>query len=341
MKNKNKVIFILVIFYFLSGCGQFRTTNEKDVLFEIKKGENFDEVVKKLKDEKIIKNTFLFKWQASFINPKKPVKYGIYLIKKREKNSSLIKKIFSGKSYSVNVTIPEGSNVFDIARILENKNLVKREEFLKELKNPDLLSEAGLSANDVLEGYLYPDSYSIPLNYTPKQIISVFIKRFKEAVNNEVINAAKKRKLDFKKVLILASIIEKEAKYEFEKPIIAGVYYNRLKKGYKLQADPTLIYGLILDGKYDGNIKKSHFSYDSKYNTYKHYGLPPTPICNPAKSSILAAIFPADVDYLYFVAKPDGTHYFSKTLEEHNRAVHQYQILPAIERREKKLKSIN
>lgn len=324
---------LIVGFVLLSGCVSLRTLNEKEVLFEIRKGENFNSVVKRLREEKIIKNSFFFTLEAKFLNPKLNIKYGVYEIGRHEKYSSILKKFFSGKSFSVVVTIPEGYNIFDIASLLESKKIVRREDFLNELKNPRLLSFVGLSKNDSLEGYLYPDTYSIPSNFTPYQIILIFLKRFKEVVDEEMLKAIKKRKLTLNEVLTMASIVEKEAKFDFEKPIIAGVYYNRLKLGYKLQADPTLIYALILNGSYTGNIKKQHFSLDSKYNTYKYRGLPPSPICNPDKTSILAAIFPAKVDYLYFVAKPDGTHYFSRTLAEHNRAVMEYQIKPAIERR--------
>ena len=332
-----RYLFFLLCSFLLLSCSLFKTVNTKDVLFEIKKGETFSSVTSRLKEEKIIKDEALFSFYSKFVNPSRKFKYGIYLIKKGESYGSVIRKFSRGKSYSINITIPEGYNIFDIANLLESKNLVRKEDFLKELKSEELLRYAGLSKKDSLEGYLYPDSYSIPLNYNAKQIVTIFIDRFKEVVNEEILNVIKKRGLSLQYVLTMASIIEKEAKFDFEKPIISGVYYNRIYKGYKLQADPTIIYALLLDNKYDGNIRKSHLDYDSKYNTYKYFGLPPGPICNSGKSSILAAIFPADVDYLYFVAKPDGTHHFSKTLQEHNEAVRIYQILPAIERRRQRL----
>ncbi|MCX7820342.1 MAG: endolytic transglycosylase MltG [Brevinematales bacterium] len=330
--------FLLVLVLFCS-CSVYKTENKEDVLFEIKRGESFSSVVKRLVEEKIISHPRVFKFQAKLSGSSKNLKFGIYLIKKNESYSSIINKFYSGKSYSINVTIPEGYNIFDIADLLESKNLVKKEDFLKTLRDKDLLDYAGLNKGQSLEGYLFPDSYSIPLNYSPKQIAKMMITRFKEVVNDEILNVIKSKNITLNKVLTMASIIQKEARFEHEMPIISGVYYNRIEKRYKLQADPTLIYALILDGKYDGNIRKSHFDYHSKYNTYRYYGLPPGPICNSGKMAILAAIYPAKVDYLYFVAKPDGTHYFSKTLEEHNKAVHLYQIIPAIERRKQRLNS--
>ncbi len=336
----NYRFFFLQLFLFsLFGCSLFRTSNTSDTLFEIKKGESFGSVLKRLREENIVSQPLIFRWQAVVIGNKNKLKFGIYQIKRHEAYSSVLKKFYTGKSYSINITIPEGYNIFEIATLLENKGLVKKEVFFSELKNPEILSLLGLPKNSSIEGYLFPDSYSIPLNYNAHQIIKIFVNRFKEIVNEELLNVIKKRGLNLKEVLTMASIIEKETRLEFEKPIISGVFYNRIRKGYKLQADPTLIYALMLDNKYDGNIRKRDFEYDSKYNTYKYFGLPPGPICNPGKASILAAIFPADVDYLYFVAKPDGSHHFSTTLEEHNKAVRVYQIMPAIERRNQRLKN--
>ncbi|MGC8765427.1 MAG: endolytic transglycosylase MltG [Brevinematia bacterium] len=325
------------LFFLISACSFLKTENNSDVLFEIKKGENFSSVVKRLKEERIVSNPFLFRWQARITGSLHKLKFGIYQIKAHESYSSVIKKFYNGKSFAVNLTIPEGYNIFEIAELLESKNLIKKELFLSELKNPELLRYLNLPPSASMEGYLFPDSYSIPLNYSGYQIVKIFLDRFKEIVNEEILNMIRKRGLNLKEILTMASIIEKEAKFDFEKPIISGVYYNRIRKGYRLQADPTLIYALMLDNKYDGNIRKRDFEYDSRYNTYKHFGLPPGPICNPGKTSILAAIFPADVEYLYFVAKPDGTHHFSKTLEEHNKAVRAFQIIPAQERRKQRL----
>ena len=167
----------------------------------------------------------------------------------------------------------------------------------------------------------------IPLNYKSHEIVQILINHFKSIITEDYKNQIQKKGLTLNTVLTMASIIEREAKVEFEKPIISGVYYNRLKQRIMLQADPTLIYALLLEGKYDGDIKFSDFNNSSLFNTYKYYGLPPCPIANPGKTAILAAIYPANVDYIYFVAKPDesGQHIFSKTLTEHNRAVELYR----------------
>jgi len=152
------------------------------------------------------------------------------------------------------------------------------------------------------------------------------VKQFRKVVTPEMIEAFRSQRLSLLEAVTMASIVEKETGVEYEKPIIAGVIYNRLRMRMKLQVDPTLIYMRLLDGTWDGNIRKRDFTNPSPYNTYMHYGLPPAPIANPGKSSLLAVAFPAKTDYLYFVAKGDGSHYFSSTLQEHNQAVQRYQL---------------
>lgn len=319
-------------------CSDKITLNHQEIIFEIKKGDSIHTISRKLTEQKIISDAGAFELQARLMGKASKLKYGVYLIRKDEKYSSVINSFSSGESYTVRLTIPEGFNSFQIADLIEQKGFGKKEVFLNALKDPALLGQIGLNKGDSIEGFLYPDTYMIPENYPEEKIAALMINQFKKIINQDVIDAIKSRNLSIMKVLNMAAIVEKEAKLEYEKPIIAGVYYNRLKKGMKLQADPTLIYALLLDGKYDGDIKFKDFNYDSKYNTYRYYGMPPGPIANPGRTSILAAIYPADVDYYYFVAKPDGSHAFSATLQEHNQAVYQYQKLPAIERRKQRNK---
>ncbi len=322
---------------FLAACADV-TVNQNDASFEIKKGESIREIAKDLKHDNIIKNPLRFQITAKLMRHDRDFKFGIYQIKKGETYSDLISKFALGQTYSIKITIPEGYNLFQIADLLAEKNIVSQADFLKECSNADYLSEYKLGGLKSIEGLVYPDTYLIPIGYTSVKIIPLFLEQFDRVVDKSMMEQINKKNpggTGLKKVLIMASIVEKEAKFEFEKPIIAGVYYNRLKKGMKLQADPTLIYALMLTGNYDGEIHYRDFNIDSRYNTYKYYGMPPGPIANPDRTSILAAIYPADVEYLYFVAKPDGTHYFSKTLDEHNKAVWEYQKLPAIERRKR------
>ncbi len=330
-----KVLFIVFLCFSIAGCATELTVNKDNVLFEIKKGESFHNITKRLKSENIIKNTTRFQILAKLMRKDMNFKFGVYQIKKGERYIDLIDKFASGDTFSIKITIPEGYNIYQIASVLSENGLISEEEFLETCKDKELISEFNLKKNPTLEGYLYPDTYYIPLNYEKKKIIRLFLDNFNRIIDNDFLTKIHQKGLTLNNVMIMASIIEKEAKQEFEKPIIAGVYYNRLKKGMRLQADPTLIYALTLTGTYNGSIGFKDFNIDSKYNTYKYYGMPPGPIANPGRASILAAIFPTDVGYLYFVAKPDGSHYFSSTLEEHNKAVYLYQKLPAYEKRRK------
>lgn len=322
-----------LVFSGLCGCAADLTSNDQDVLFEVKKGDSVASVARRMKNERIIRNPTRFQILAKLMGKDGQFKFGTYEIKKHEKYKVLIRKFASGDTYSIRLTVPEGYTIFQIAELIEKKGLGTRQEFIALCRKPENLAKAGLLPGASLEGYLYPDTYQIPMDYRASQVLDMMLNRFFEVVNSDMRAQISAKGLTLEKVLAMASIVEREARKDAEKPVIAGVYYNRLKVGMKLQADPTLIYALILAGGYDGDIRFRDFALDSKYNTYKYYGLPPAPIANPGKSAILAAIYPASVDYLYFVAKSDGTHQFSKTLQEHNAAVYQYQKLPAMERR--------
>ncbi len=323
---------VLVLAALLTGCGG-STINREKILFEVKKGDRFPTVARRLQEQGIVDNPRSLVTIARLRFRANALKYGVYQIEPRESYSRLVDRLTSGQSFSHRLTIPEGSTVFQIADILETKGLVNRQSFISACSNRKFLTQVGLQAPGWLEGFLFPDTYQIPLNYSEDQIIQLLIDNFLRAVDADTRRQAARRGMDLKKVVTLASIIEKEAGQEFEKPIISGVFHNRMRQRYRLQSCATLIYALTLDGRYDGNIRNRDFVFPSKYNTYQVFGLPPGPIANPGRTSILAAIYPADTGYLYFVSKQDGTHHFSRTLAEHNAAVQKYQIQPAVESR--------
>ncbi len=317
------VLIILAGVVLVSSCSRDFTQNTQEVLFEVKSGDGFSTVAARLKTMGVINDVNRFKVLAKLMGKDRDLKVGVYAIQPHESYRDLISQLASGVSYSIKVTIPEGYNMFEIAAVLSNKSICTKESFLAECRNPEFLSRYGLPIDASLEGYLYPDTYYIPPNYSARKVVEMMLKNFDSVVDDQMKRKIAERGSTLNEILTMASIVEKESAIEYEKPWIAGVYYNRLKIRMMLQADPTLIYALTLAGIYDGNIRFRHFEYDSAYNTYKYYGLPPYPIANPGRTSILAAIFPASVDYLYFCANPDGsgTHTFSRTLEEHNRAV--------------------
>ncbi|MCP2604312.1 endolytic transglycosylase MltG [Candidatus Aminicenantes bacterium AC-708-M15] len=209
---------------------------------------------------------------------------------------------------------------------IEKKLEIPKEKFIEASKRTSLIREFDKEAED-LEGYLYPETYHFPKGIDVNKIIETMVSQFKRIFKDEWRKRASELGMSIREIVILASLIEKETSVPEEKPLISAVFHNRLKKGMKLECDPTIIYALKKEGKYENKIRTRDKKFDSPYNTYVYYGLPPGPICNPGKESLKAALFPASVKYLYFVSKNDGTHYFSLSLKEHNRAVRKYQKL--------------
>jgi UPF0755 protein len=217
-------------------------------------------------------------------------------------------------------TIPEGFTARQIGELYDKKGLLNMHEFLEAAGDSDIAGHYGISGPG-LEGYLYPDTYQFGLGLSPKAVINVMVKRFQEVID-PFRARAKELGMTIEEVVILASIVEKETGRAEERPLIASVFLNRLKKRMRLESDPTVIYGL---NGFNGNLTKKDLTAYTPYNTYVIPGLPPGPIANPGMEAIRAVLYPAESDYLYFVSKNDGTHHFSKTLSEHNRAVEIYQ----------------
>jgi UPF0755 protein len=219
--------------------------------------------------------------------------------------------------------VPEGYTLSQISEVIAQSNLGNRDEFYRSASDPVLTRQMGVDA-DTFEGYLFPDTYFFSKGVKPRKIIHTMLHRFQSVFTKEWKNRAEKLGFSIHQVVTLASIIEKETGAPFERPLISSVFHNRLKKGMRLESDPTVIYSI---DQFDGNITREHLNEPTPYNTYKIRGLPPGPIANPGKKALEAALFPADTPYLYFVSKRDRTHKFSTNIMEHNRAVRKYQLL--------------
>ncbi len=241
------------------------------------------------------------------------LKPGEYKIPLYSTPSDILTQIFKGQVITYTLTIPEGSTIYEIAEKLERLKLAKKEEVLKLVKNPSFIKSLGLEVPS-LEGYLFPNTYIFTRHDNLTTIISTMVREFKKRFKPEWVSIAKDMGFTVHQVVTLASIVEKEATRDEERPIIAGVFINRLKIGMPLQSDPTAVYDIP---DFKGPIRKSHLQRESPYNTYIIKGLPPSPICNPGLASIKAVLFYKKVPYLYFVSKGDGTHFFSKTYNEH------------------------
>ena len=230
-------------------------------------------------------------------------------------------RIVRGDVYTIALTIPEGYNIFEIAQAVESAGLGKRDAFLSAARSQTALI-ADLSPNaPSLEGYLFPDTYRFARHVAPPDILAAMIKRFRQVAGKLGLS----NEPDLARTIILASLVEKEVKQDSERPLVAGVFENRLAHSMPLATDPSVIYAAMLEGRYRGAIYASDLQADSPYNTYRHAGLPPGPICNPGVAALKAAIAPASTNYLYFVADAQGHSRFSATLKEHSEQVESYR----------------
>jgi UPF0755 protein len=291
-----------------------------DQVFVVKEGESLKEVAEGLGERGIVKSKRLFVLWVKLTGHTKQIKAGEYELSARMPPLEILKKLEKGMVITYAVTVPEGFTMEQIADLLASKGLVKKAQFLDLARDPKVLRHYGITGPS-LEGYLFPDTYHFSRGLPPLTLIDVMVKRFWQMVG-PLRKRADEVGMKMKDVVILASIVEKETGRSEERPTVASVFLNRLKRGMRLDSDPTVIYGL---GEFDGHLKKDDLSRKTPYNTYVIRGLTPGPIANPGLDAIKAVLYPAQTDYLYFVSKNDGSHYFSKTLAEHNRAVEMYQ----------------
>lgn len=288
--------------------------------FEIVQGDTFSSINYRLAQEKIVYSSRIFHQFTKFQNKMTNFKAGVYEIKPGLTMDQTLLLLTSGKSITIKVTIPEGKNLFEIAQILkENGVISSQEDFVALAKNEKFVNSLGIKASRI-EGYLYPDTYNFSPNSSPKTIIENMYSIFKSNIKTVDYTSSN---FTLHEIITLASVVEKETGAKFERPMIAGVFLNRLKKNMRLQSDPTTIYGIYEN--YDGNLRKKDLLEKTPYNTYKISGLPVGPISNPGIESIKAILNPASHKYLYFVSKNDGTHIFSETYKMHNQAVEEWQ----------------
>ncbi len=295
-------------------------------IITIDKGSSITRVSKILEREGVIKSSEFFKIAYKLYFRGRVINAGDFKFDKPLSIIDVLKKLISEYGILVSFTIKEGDSIFDIAERLEKNSIFKKKYFLNFVReNTYFISDLAPRAKS-LEGYLYPDTYKFSKGIGIRKLVSIFVENFRKNFFPVWNKRPKSYMFTINETVTLASLIEKETSSKRERSIISSVFHNRLKKGMLLQCDPTFIYALKLDGVWRGKIGYKEIKYNSPYNTYLYKGLPPGPIANPGIESIKAAIYPKLTKYLYFVSKNDGTHYFSKTLKEHNRAVYNYQI---------------
>jgi UPF0755 protein len=253
------------------------------------------------------------------------LKAGEYRFDRAMTPFEVIDTIARGEVYVISVTFPEGQTIAEMAKIFESHGLGPAAAFVRAAQDPAPIRDLDPAATD-LEGYLFPETYALPRRTDAAKLVRMMVARFDKVLTPDLRQAAAARHLTVRQAVTLASIVEKETAKADERPLVAAVYSTRLRIGMALQCDPTVIYGLVKAGRYDGNIHRDDLSFDSPYNTYRHPGLPPGPIASPGRASLEAAVHPADAGFLYFVSRNDGSHEFARTLEEHNRYVQKYQV---------------
>ena len=290
-------------------------------VFNVVPGMTLKKVSQELSRQNLIRSASAFQAIALIQDKQKLIMVGEYNVSPSMLPADILQRITSGKTVLYPVTIPEGYRITEIADLLVKQNLADKENFLEQTRNMALVT--GVSA-DSLEGYLFPETYHFGKFTAEKTIVKKMVETFKErALKQEFLKRAKEMGFSYHEIITLASLIEKETGKDSERKQISSVFHNRLKKNMRLQTDPTVIYSIE---NFDGNIRKRDLKIDSPYNTYRYKGLPPGPIASPGLKSIIAALYPAKTRNLYFVSRQDGSHQFSATLNEHNRAVQKYQL---------------
>lgn len=296
---------------------------EKQVTVTIPARSSVSEIEHILANKKVIRDDRRFSMLVMLTGATKKLRAGEYRFETGKKPLAILDLLKKGKVLYRSVTIPEGTEMSKVADILEAEGWIDRTRFLDLVDDPEFLKERGIEA-DSLEGYLFPDTYYLSRGQqNEEEIIRLMVDRHFQ-IYKKIIGDTKPdlQSLTHHEIITLASIVEKETGLPHERTLVASVFFNRLGKGMRLQADPTVRYN---QSDSTGPIMQSELKNPTPYNTYVIKGLPAGPIANPGEAAIQAVIFPAETDYLYFVAKNDSSHHFSRTLKEHNRAVARYR----------------
>jgi len=316
---------------------------ERIVLIE--EGTTASRILERLEAEGVLENQTLARQYLIRVLEDPPLQAGEYRFSGPLTIPQVLDQLIRGDVLTYSVTLVEGLTLEEQAEHLAQKEFGSEALFLEAMRSPEMIADLDPYATD-LEGYLFPDTYSFPRGVSEKAIVRALVENFRQQLQKlpqplpGITQAPSTRKpvtrnpatqdsddnpRAVRDLVTLASIVEKEARLDDERPVIAAVYTNRLERGIALYADPTVIFGLKRMGRWNGNLRRPDLQVDSPYNTYRYPGLPPGPIASPGLRSLQAAAAPADVPYLYFVSRNDGSHVFAKTLAEHNRNVNEWQ----------------
>jgi len=327
MKNNLKFIFIALFLLFLTyiGAQMYVPTNIGNIQMEIEipEGSTYKQALKILADNNLIRDRNLFVLIGKLYGIDRKIRAGYYVFWGSMSPWQVFKKLVIGDIIENEITIVEGDSLFEIGRKLDSSKIMTKDDFETLAYDKAFLRFLNINAPS-LDGYLFPETYRFAKGTKPEAVLKLMVDKLREGFTEELRQRSKEIGFSENEVLTLASIIEKEASVDKERPLISAVFHNRLKKRMPLQADPTAIYGVKNHGE---KVTKSDLKNKTKYNTYLIRGLPPGPIASPGMKSIKAALYPADEPYLYFVSNLDRTHSFSTTLSEHNEAVKRLRVM--------------
>ncbi len=331
IRHRRKAVALIALVVLLTGVAFYRyATTPVNILaasgtVDIPKGSGFLRIAEILNDAGLVENRPFFWVLALVKRANRHARAGEYELTGAMSPSAILDKLVRGEVKVYPVMLPEDITVREVAKRLSAFRLIDEKEFMMLAVNRSFLASLDIEA-DSIEGYLYPNTYRLDRSMTTQEIIRIIVGQFWKKVTPEMRKRVEEIGLTMSEWVTLSSIIGKESGNRAEKSLISAVFHNRLKLGMKLQSDPTAIYHFAQNGNPGPAVRKEHLQTETPHNTYKINGLPPGPIANPGIDSLRAALYPADVDYLYFVAKNDGTHFFSTNLAAHNRAVLKYQI---------------
>jgi UPF0755 protein len=313
------LFFVLLINYSNSPIDK----KNVNILVDIPTGSSFLKVTEILNQAGLVKCRVFFYSLAIMKNARRSIRAGEYEFNTSLTPAAMIDKLLRGEIKIHKVIIREDLSLREIAALLDKEKLINKDDFFALSRDEDFLESLGVKA-DSIEGYLFPETYYFDRSMSTRQIMKIMVNQFWKEITPEMIQRAGDLRFDVHQLVTFASMIGKESGDDEEKPMISAVFHNRLRKKMRLQSDPTAVYDL---DNFEGKIVRSHLRRNSPYNTYIIKGLPPGPIANPGLASLKATLYPAPVNYLYFVSKKDGSHFFSSSLNVHKQAINRYRYI--------------
>ena len=322
------VLFLFGVYLIVSGAEKpYKGYEGAEQFVEVPAGASPNTIGRRLAAAGVVRDLATFRYALARSGQARRLKAGEYRFDRPLSAREVIDILARGAVYLRPITFREGLSIRQMAALYEQAGFGSAADFTKGAANASLINDLDPHATD-LEGYLFPNTYSLPRRAGAAQLVEQMVAAFRAALTPDLTARASGRGLSVRELVTLASIVEKETGKPEERTLVAAVYSNRLRIGMGLQCDPTVIYALERAGRYSGNLTREDLRFDSPYNTYRYAGLPPGPIASPGRASLEAAAAPAEVSYIYFVSRNDGSHAFADTLAEHNRNVFEYQVKP-------------